>query len=331
MIIPVQELRALGHRAGVFNPFRDLQFATRAVEEADVVVLSKPLQDERGSFDRALGAYPEILRRCLRARVVLDLNDDHFESPAFRNFYGTQGRRAWVASTPDMSRVIQANVPGAEPVVIGDPYEGPEGTPAPPLPTRFPRLFRFLDRLAAAGSERWRLALLWFGHPAGFGELERLFPALDTLGRQFPLHLQVLSTPGIGLEQACAVQDARAPDRLRVAFAPWSTELTWRALRACDLVLLPASWATQRARVKSANRLVEALRAGRYAVCEPLPAYEALGAFASVGPSIPDGVAWALHHPAQALERVRAGQKHIAQTSSPMTVAQAWLRVFNTA
>lgn len=327
----MRALRSLGHRAEAFNPFGDLQFATRAAEEADVVVFSKPLQDERGSFDRALGAYREILRRCLRARVVLDLNDDHFESPAFRSFYGGQGGRAWVASTPDMGRVIEANVPGAAPVVIGDPYEGPEGIPAPPLPTRFPRLFRFLDRFAAAGSEPWRLALLWFGHPAGFGELERLFPQLEALGRQFPLHLQVLSAPGIGLETACGEQDARAPDRLRVAFAPWSTEVTWRALRACDLVLLPASWSTRRARVKSANRLLEALRAGRYAVCDPLPAYEALGAFASVGPSIPEGVSWALNHPAQALARVRAGQEHIAQTNSPAAVAQAWLRVFNMA
>lgn len=332
MLLPARELEKLGHRVDEFNPRSGMQFAARALQDADAVVFSKPLVDERGAFDPALQAYGELLKRTAAAgrRAILDVNDDHFDVPAFRDFYAAQTPSAWVASTPEMAAALAEAVAGAAPAVIPDPYEGPAGVANPPLPTRFPTLFRLLDRVTARRTGRWRASLLWFGHPASFPELQRALPELEEIGKRFPLHLQCMTSPRFGVEDACRAQNAKGVDSLTMSFAPWSSGETWRALRACDLVLLPAAHGTRKARAKSANRLIEAIRAGRFAVCHPLPAYQALGAYARIGESLAEGIAWALDHPAEVVQRLRAGQQHVEERFSPGAVAQAWLRVLNT-
>jgi hypothetical protein len=209
--------------------------------------------------------------------------------------------------------------------VIPDPYEGPEQPAAPPLPTRFPRLFRLLGRLASRRSGGWRVSLLWFGHPSGLPALAAALPELGPATREFPLHLHCVSAPGFGLEALAHAQNAAGGGMLTMSFEPWSTEATWAALRSCDMVLLPADPASATSRVKSANRLVEALRAGRFSVAQPLPAYRELESFAYVGDSVGEGIRWALRHPLKALERVRRGQRWVAERLAPETVARQWL------
>jgi hypothetical protein len=331
MLLPARELAQLGHRVEFVDLRASIDAAERAVENAEAVVFSKALADQNGSFDRALGALGPLYRRAIASgrRVVVDLNDDHFATPAFRDFYAGLKPHAWVCSTEEMAGVVVQFVAGAAPAVIPDPFEGPAGLPCPPVPTRFPSLFRLLNRVTPRRLGPWKVSLLWFGHPAGFQELRSALPEIEQTSGRMPMHLECVSLPGAGIENTCAEQNAKRSS-LSMSFTPWSIEETWRALRACDLVVLPAAHGTRKARAKSANRLIESIRAGRFAVCHPLPSYQSLAPFAFVGESLAQGLAWSLDHPMEVVEKLGAGQRHVDARFSPAVVAQAWLRVLNT-
>lgn len=70
--------------------------------------------------------------------------------------------------------------------------------------------------------------------------------------------------------------------------------------------------------------VVASLRAGRFTVANPLPAYRPLAAYCWLGDSIVEGLRWALEHPDEAQRRVLAGQAFVAATYSPEAVAGAW-------
>jgi glycosyltransferase involved in cell wall biosynthesis len=97
-------------------------------------------------------------------------------------------------------------------------------------------------------------------------------------------------------------------------------------LRDCDLCVIPVDVANRAKSVKSANRLVEALRAGRFVVASPLPAYREFSESALVGEDIAQGIAWAVDHPAEVAARIRAGQLMVEQYYSPAAIAQQWLQ-----
>jgi hypothetical protein len=327
MLMPAREIARLGHEVQTFSLHGHMDEATNAAGKADVVVFTKLLADPGTSrFDGAITQYSDLRRRIGPdgPRVIMDVNDDHFDSASFRDFYVQCKPQGWVTSTPEMARVmLEAGLGVAK--VIPDPYEGPEGSAAAPLPTRFPRLFRMLDRLSSQPGHGWRVSLLWFGHPSGLPALAACLPDLVHATREFPMHLHCLSAARYGTEELAHAQNASGGGALTMSFEAWSTEATWSALRSCDMVLLPADLASEKSRVKSANRLIEALRAGRFAVAHPLPAYLEFSEYAHVGDSLADGISWAVRKPIQALRRVRRGQQMIAQRFSPDALAQQWL------
>jgi hypothetical protein len=325
MLLPARELVRLGHEVNTFGLFAGTADLLAALGKADVVVFNKLLADfGTVRFDGAIRQYSEVLASMgsRRTVVAMDVNDDHFDHPAFRDFYLKCRPQAWTTSTPAMAKVMLELGIGPA-TVIPDPYEGPAGSAAPPLPSRFPKLFRMLDRFSSQPGRGWRVSLLWFGHPSGLAALVACLPDLVKATREFPLHLHCLSAPGFGVE--ALVQSPLGGGALTVSFEPWSMQATWAALRTCDVVLLPADASSEKSRVKSANRLIEALRAGRFAVAQPLPAYLELKDFAHVGPSLGEGIVWGLRHPMQALRRVQCGQQSIAERFSPDAVARQWL------
>lgn len=81
----------------------------------------------------------------------------------------------------------------------------------------------------------------------------------------------------------------------------------------------------EKGRVKSANRLLETLRAGRIAVAHPLPSYLELKDFAWTGDRLEDGIRSVLENPAAALQRAREGQRYVAEKFSPRSIAERWL------
>lgn len=139
--------------------------------------------------------------------------------------------------------------------------------------------------------------LLWYGHSSNFKDLERISPRLKH--------------PLLAL--------SNHPDS-----AGWSLEIQRDALLTDCIVIIP----TGKSLCKSENRMVEAIRNGKYVCAEHLPAYEKFSQFFDLG-DIPEHIDRALSNPKDSLERVEAAQEFISDRYSPETIAKQWIEVLH--
>ena len=298
MLAPARFLARWGHEIRLASSAwpADSPFWGRALESPTLVVGKV--------FDAGVVA---VVERALQGgrRVVLDICDDHFETPQLGATYRRLCELASdiTASTPTMAEVIMRRT-GRQATVIDDPFEAPMGEP------------RF-----APGE---RLEAVWFGHPVNFDTCLAMLPELIRFSQRHPIRLHVITQPmgGAAPTRLRELMESHAP-AFEIRFTPWSQEATWQGITAADVVLVPSSAAASKL-VKSPNRVVESLRLGRCVVAYPLPSYVPLAAFVVLAEEMVAGLDWALANPAQALARIVAGQAHVQQRFSPERVAQEW-------
>lgn len=293
--------------------------------DADVVVFSKLITPRQDLFEKVWATACTVIDRLhgTGRRVVADLNDNYFEHPFygafFRDFVGRVD--AVVTSTPEMSALV-AQFTQRPVAVVTDPFEGPCGTPRFSPPARhsssgFRRWFGNHDERGAP------LQLVWFGHQSNWKTLRGVVESLLEL-RGWTIELEIITAPDCGVEEFCDEFNARHGRACRLRFTPWSLAATWQGLARAAAVLIP-SWPNDAGKaVKSPNRLVDSLRAGRFTVANPLPAYRPLAPYCWLGDSIVEGLKWALEHPDETRNRVLAGQAFVAAAYSPDVIADAW-------
>lgn len=102
----------------------------------------------------------------------------------------------------------------------------------------------------------------------------------------------------------------------------WSRERQLEELKACALVVLP----TDDRIAKSANRLIEAARNGRFVIAGPLPAHDEFKPYMWIG-DIREGVKWATDHPAECEERIKSCQRYFREKYSPESIGKQWAEV----
>lgn len=139
--------------------------------------------------------------------------------------------------------------------------------------------------------------LLWFGHASNLGDLNRLIPHLKH--------------PLLAL--------SNHPDAVQ-----WTPESFSAAITEPCIVIIP----TGKSMAKSENRMVEAIRRGRYVCAEHLPAYEPFQRFFHLG-DILGHIDYALEIPERAIAAIREAQDYIRDRYSPATVADQWLEVIH--
>lgn len=105
----------------------------------------------------------------------------------------------------------------------------------------------------------------------------------------------------------------------------WSREKQVQAINDCAIVLIP----TDERKGKSANRLIEAVRNGRFVVAGPLPAHDEFEEFMWIG-DIREGIEWAKSHKEECIERVKRCQDYIRDKYSPETIGKMWLEALGT-
>lgn len=142
--------------------------------------------------------------------------------------------------------------------------------------------------------------LLWFGHHTNLKDVVQWTKVLNGMD------LKILTGPN----QAVKVWEQ------------WTPALQKQRLSEANIVILPTR---KGAEYKSANRLVNALRAGCFPVCGSHPAYAEFRKFAWVG-NFPTGLRWALHFKADLNELVSEGQKYI-EKYSPKAVGAQWAQL----
>jgi glycosyltransferase involved in cell wall biosynthesis len=248
-------------------------------------------------------------------RVVADVSDDYAAMAVELNQPFLEAYERGLAETCTLTVPCAALADRLRPIarhgvrVIEDPWESPQSNPA-----------------AVRGRDP--LELLWFGNLTNAdvveGGLRRALPGL--LGRRARIEV-VTGRERSGLVAEIAERLTREYPAVSVRFVEWSPEAVWAALGRCDLVLLPQDHRDAWGSVKSHNRLVEAIRAGRFAVASPIPSYTELADYAWVGEDLAEGLAWALAHPRAAEQRVAAGQAYIATRFAPEVVGRKWAEV----
>lgn len=105
--------------------------------------------------------------------------------------------------------------------------------------------------------------------------------------------------------------------------AEWTLEGQRKAIQSCAAVVIPTNLNRP---AKSANRLIEAVRNGRFVIAGYLPAYHEFSPYMYIG-DIEEGRGWFERHTEEAIKRVRNCQDYIRERYSPETIAKQWLEV----
>jgi hypothetical protein len=151
----------------------------------------------------------------------------------------------------------------------------------------------------------WGEGLLWFGNPLNLPDFFRAVQKLE----------------GLDLPLGCISRhEDYMSEELRQLIIPWSPTAMDKGFKSAAVVILP----TGASPAKSANRLIESVRAGKFVVAEPLPAYEEFADFMWVG-DIRQGVEWAVANKAECFKRVKRAQKYIAKHYSIDVIGEKWL------
>lgn len=140
--------------------------------------------------------------------------------------------------------------------------------------------------------------VLWYGHNSNWSALKSLLPIEG--------NLVTVTAPGLGN-------------------LPWSKENMLHAFAWADVVILPIGDDDTK-QVKSANRMVEAIRQGKFVVANPLPAYEGYGMFLG---DIHEGLKWFRENLEEAKQRVRMAQLRVEQMHNPRRIGLMWKGVID--
>lgn len=103
---------------------------------------------------------------------------------------------------------------------------------------------------------------------------------------------------------------------------PYSPENLRRALEFCDCVIIP-----QTKEWKSANRMVESLRAGRFVIASDIPSYRGFDQYLG---DIQEGVEWVRANVGRITTRIISGQSAIS-SFHPDLIGERWLNFISAA
>lgn len=301
LLVALKALNAHGHQAAlVANTTPEHIEGSRNFIDADHIVIGKVFQNYRGLADRA---------RRLGKTVTLDVTDDLARYQALAPMHAlTEHVHAFTASSEGLAALARSwSKAGAPAYRIDDPLD---------------------ESLRPVGGDLRRrpLRLIWFGSPTNARYLNPQVPGLLKLARQFPLELSLVST-GAHLFEGLVERYRDGHAGLTVRYTEWSPDSQRRELDYADLVILPGDLDADSA-LKSANRLITAIAAGRFCVTSPLPAYRTLADYALLVDDMAAGIEAATQVPPASIDAaIRSGQTFIAETYSPALIGEQWVDV----
>lgn len=143
--------------------------------------------------------------------------------------------------------------------------------------------------------------VLWFGHSANLPSLNRYADRMR--GTRLVLCTNY-SAPGV---------------------VPWTLASEAKCLDECAVVLMTGTNPGA-----SSNRVVKALRAGRFVVCpaDCAKAWRQFAEFVWIG-DVREGVDWALNNRQEAVRKIQAGQQYVRERFGPQTIGRQWGALFD--
>lgn len=137
------------------------------------------------------------------------------------------------------------------------------------------------------------LKILWYGHARNISSLQKVAPPADCV-------IEILTSPNSGVPGA----------------KDYSKEKMIEGLEWCDLVIVPAE-----SPLKSPNRVLEAVRSGRFVVASDLPQHRPC---ATCCGDINEGIEWYRNNLPEAFLRLQDAQEAVKKLYSPETIGEQW-------
>lgn len=306
--LPAIALQRRGHHCALSSPDYSRPASHALAGDIQTLVVSKLAAPAVDNFQHRAMHWLDIVAaaRQRRVLVVADICDNHFPDADFRSGYmRALCRRADVlsTSTPALQEIIRRET-GRDAILTPDPLEGSRRAPH----------FQPGDCLK----------LLWFGHPGNIPTLHPWLAPLSHLARVIRVDLSILTAPGFGAEGIAEQVQQLQIHEFQSRFIPWSLRDQAALLAQSDAVIIPSKPEHEAYRVKSPNRLVEALWTGCFVAASPLPAYRAFREYAYVGDDLVRGLRDALESPVLSNARIAKGQDMLEQELSPDACALHW-------
>lgn len=294
----------------------------------DILVLGKLLQIAKDETAEAFDASAEralALAREQSARgtkVVADFNDNHFVRPSSTGDYARRAAELadlCIASTESMAAIVTAYTRAAV-KVIGDPVASPRRQP------HVIKQGRWIDRWK--GSPVEPLRLVWYGHPSNFAPLIRWLERLASVSREVPWVCMIVTTAIGGLSEFLQSFNQRHAPHAELTWIDWSEAAQWQAVADAAIVLVPSDTTSETHKVKSTNRVVDALHAGRFVIASPIPAYERFGSWISLSDAPEAAAREYMDQPEAALLKIELGQRFVDRHFNPEAIGDLWEAAF---
>lgn len=328
---PAEYLISQGHQVS-FIPVE--QWREGGHGTPDVVLIGKLLPS--AGADAYQNLANQVLTQVQRVRqsgipIVADFNDDHFQHPFMGAYWRSLAQMSTVSvvGTTEMSGVVKQYAD--RPIqVIGDPLCSPASTAR--VFHRKSRESGLLRRLLKGMSEEaTRLKLVWYGNAVNWTPLQGWMAQIAPLRQQQPFVLWAMTrvTPAMQ-NQVAQFNQQYGPDAV-IELQDWNEEDQWDSVRDADVVLIPSHVQDPTKRVKTSNRLTDALHMGRAVVASPLPSYLPFmdGAWLTDQPA--EALRDLMAAPDIALRKIQRGQALALDMCAPERIGIHWLETIQQA
>jgi hypothetical protein len=317
ILIPRERLVACGQDVRIVRlPLAgDAEFPSKP----DALILGKiyPAGDRQDLASRQSLALAK-LARAQGARVIVDVNDNHFDDPAVGWYWREAVRLAdvCVVGSQAMAGIVGRHT--ERPIRwIGDPLGSPAGEARV-----VPWSRGLLDRLRSPTGTQ-QLEVVWYGALNNVTAMEHWANAVAPLARVQPLRIRLVTKPHSAIDRL--VDAYKRQHEATIEFIEWSEEAQWNAVAASHLVMIPTDVSDSKKAVKTGNRLTDAINAGRYVIASPLEAYMPFGDYCTLTHDPLNAVKAYLARPAAALARLRSGQDAVRRQFGADAIARAWI------
>ncbi|WP_323795541.1 hypothetical protein [Nisaea sp.] len=283
-------------RAG-FNP---AIFAS--ADEADVISTKQFQKADQVVFGKMVKPMYWLLEKCRDdgKRVIFDICDDPWDYPELHEMIPLAAQADFCTTSSDG---LAAKLRSRLGIPIKTVNEPPDCTFGKPV-------------LAPNDS---RLRLLWYGSNTNAASLAGIADALAPLTADRRIELTILSAFKSSFDQVLATSTAD----FVIRFEEWVPDLQDKILAETDLVLIPKrndGWSE----LKSANRLVTAIAAGRLAIAAPIPSYQSLAEWSVLTNDFLGGIRDVLARPDFYLDKLHQGQAYTRDKYDLPVIEAEW-------
>ena len=230
----------------------------------------------------------DTINQCKKwGKTVFHCCDNHFQTKHKQHYKNMISRADYViTTTKEMQKVIKEET-GKDAVLIPDTVEWNEETPA--------------------YCRQGKLRLLWYGHISNLFGMAEIIDKLDAYKLKvctlIPKDSEIQMSPNL--------------------YVPFDFPSMKMCFEWCDAVIIPVREGDRR-KVKSHNRLSEAVRNGKFVIASPMEAYKEFSEWMYIG-DVLEGIKWLdTQGPATITKRIGQAQDHINANYSQEKVGHLW-------